>query len=260
MTVLGGCGGWPAAGSACSGYLVEHGGFRVLIDPGYAVLPRLLGQVPADGVDALDRPGMLDQAFTLHSFDPGDRFAAGPDDLLPSRLPVLDAAVACAGAALSGAAALRRQRGGPAIDTVELDRGHVADAFRSERNVRVNGQPMGDGFAPLSRFWRAADGSATNGPGGSPSRRGCSPGARWWPANGSATHRGPGALPCQLLTPAELRYQVEDSGARILLYVRSDPAGLPVEHLIEAERQAFHDLLLASPAELIDEPVQPGDL
>ncbi|HEX5292942.1 MAG TPA: hypothetical protein VFX25_29070 [Streptosporangiaceae bacterium] len=30
LTVLGGCGGWPAAGLACSGYLVEHDGFRLL--------------------------------------------------------------------------------------------------------------------------------------------------------------------------------------------------------------------------------------
>src|SRR5215212_7575113 len=36
LTVVGGCGAWPAAGQACSGYLVEHDGFRLLIDPGYA--------------------------------------------------------------------------------------------------------------------------------------------------------------------------------------------------------------------------------
>jgi ribonuclease BN (tRNA processing enzyme) len=41
LTVLGGCGAWPAAGHACSGYLVEHHGFTLLIDPGYATLPRL---------------------------------------------------------------------------------------------------------------------------------------------------------------------------------------------------------------------------
>ncbi len=40
LTVLGGCGAWPA-GRACSGYLVEHDGFRLLIDPGYAVTPLL---------------------------------------------------------------------------------------------------------------------------------------------------------------------------------------------------------------------------
>jgi ribonuclease BN (tRNA processing enzyme) len=136
MTVLGGCGGWPAAGRACSGYLVEQDGFRVLIDPGYAVLPRLLEIIPAGDLDAvlvshghpdhcadlnpllraralrddpaaalpvyapggaldvvlaLDRPGMLDDAVTVHSFDPGERFTVGPFEvrswLLPHWLP-----------------------------------------------------------------------------------------------------------------------------------------------------------------------------
>jgi ribonuclease BN (tRNA processing enzyme) len=53
LTVLGGCGAWPAAGQACSGYLVEHDGFRLLIDPGYATLPRLLQGIEADEVDAV---------------------------------------------------------------------------------------------------------------------------------------------------------------------------------------------------------------
>lgn len=53
LTVLGGCGAWPAAGQACSGYLVESGGYRVLLDPGYATLPRLLSLVPATAVDAV---------------------------------------------------------------------------------------------------------------------------------------------------------------------------------------------------------------
>ena len=34
----------------------------------------------------------------------------------------------------------------------------MAAAFRSEAYLRVNGEPTGPGFAPLSRFWRAADG------------------------------------------------------------------------------------------------------
>jgi ribonuclease BN (tRNA processing enzyme) len=53
ITVLGGCGAWPAAGQACSGYLVEYEGFRLLIDPGYATLPRLLGYTAAEEVDAV---------------------------------------------------------------------------------------------------------------------------------------------------------------------------------------------------------------
>ena len=53
LTVLGGCGAWPDAGQACGGYLVEHDGFRLLIDPGYATVPQLLRWVPADEIDAV---------------------------------------------------------------------------------------------------------------------------------------------------------------------------------------------------------------
>ena len=53
LTILGGAGAWPGAGQACSGYLVEHAGFRLVVDPGYAVLPRLLRTLTADDVDAV---------------------------------------------------------------------------------------------------------------------------------------------------------------------------------------------------------------
>ncbi|MBP2339973.1 ribonuclease BN (tRNA processing enzyme) [Saccharothrix coeruleofusca] len=53
LTVLGGAGAWPTAHQPCSGYLVEHEGFRLLVDPGYAVLPRLLALLPAHRVDAV---------------------------------------------------------------------------------------------------------------------------------------------------------------------------------------------------------------
>ncbi|WP_218896123.1 MBL fold metallo-hydrolase [Micromonospora purpureochromogenes] len=53
LTVLGGCGAWPEAGQACSGYLVEHDGFRLLVDLGYATVPRLLEHITADQVDAV---------------------------------------------------------------------------------------------------------------------------------------------------------------------------------------------------------------
>ncbi len=53
LTVFGGCGAWPAAGQACGGYLVEHDGFRLLLDPGYAVLPRLLAVLDAAEIDAV---------------------------------------------------------------------------------------------------------------------------------------------------------------------------------------------------------------
>jgi ribonuclease BN (tRNA processing enzyme) len=53
LAVLGGCGAWPGAGQACGGYLVEHDGFRLLLDPGFATVPRLLERISADEVDAV---------------------------------------------------------------------------------------------------------------------------------------------------------------------------------------------------------------
>jgi ribonuclease BN (tRNA processing enzyme) len=53
LTVLGGAGGFPPAGGACSGYLIEHDGFRLLVDPGYAIAPRLFEIVPPEAIDAV---------------------------------------------------------------------------------------------------------------------------------------------------------------------------------------------------------------
>lgn len=56
LVVLGSCGAWPEAGRACSGYLLEHAGTRVVLDLGYGTLPRLLAwlnSVAADGIDAI---------------------------------------------------------------------------------------------------------------------------------------------------------------------------------------------------------------
>src|SRR4051795_6232406 len=53
LTVLGGAGGFPGAGGACSGYLIEHDGFRLLVDPGYAIVPKLLGMLPAEAINAV---------------------------------------------------------------------------------------------------------------------------------------------------------------------------------------------------------------
>ena len=52
LTVIGGCGAYPGAGQPCSGYLVEHDGFGLLIDPGYGVATALSaeGAPPFDAV------------------------------------------------------------------------------------------------------------------------------------------------------------------------------------------------------------------
>lgn len=56
LVVLGSCAGWPEPGRACSGFVVEYNGFGVVIDLGYATLPRLLdvlGNRVGDGIDAV---------------------------------------------------------------------------------------------------------------------------------------------------------------------------------------------------------------
>src|SRR5262249_54479524 len=57
LTVVGGCGAGPEAGQACSGFLVEHDGFRLVLDLGYATVPRLLGRAA---------PGQVDAVFISH--------------------------------------------------------------------------------------------------------------------------------------------------------------------------------------------------
>ncbi|MBO1333601.1 MBL fold metallo-hydrolase [Streptomyces sp. VRA16 Mangrove soil] len=174
LTVLGGCGAWPTAEQACSGYLVEDEGFRLLVDPGYATLPRLLARTTADAVDAvlvshghpdhcadlnpllrarglsdrppaplpvyapygavdavlaLDRPGMLAEAYRLREFRPGEGFGIGPfrvdTRLLPHHVPN-------AGIRLSTPRAALAYTGdtGPSPDITRL--AHGADLLLSE--------------------------------------------------------------------------------------------------------------------------------
>jgi len=174
LTVLGGCGAWPEAGQACSGYLVEHAGFRLLVDPGYATLPRLLELLPADQVDAvfishghpdhcadlnpllraralrddpplplpvyalpgaldavlaLDRPGMLDEAYELREFTAGDRLELGP---FTARTVLLPHWVPNAGVRLSAGDRVLTYTGdsGPSSNVVELAKD--ADLFLAE--------------------------------------------------------------------------------------------------------------------------------
>ncbi len=56
LVVLGSCGAWPEPGRACSGFVLEYAGTRLVLDLGYATLPRLLnvlGSGVADGIDAI---------------------------------------------------------------------------------------------------------------------------------------------------------------------------------------------------------------
>lgn len=70
LVVLGSSGAWPEAGRACSGFLLEHDGFRVVLDLGYGTLPRLLdalGSSAGDGLDAvIVTHAHADHAIDLH--------------------------------------------------------------------------------------------------------------------------------------------------------------------------------------------------
>jgi ribonuclease BN (tRNA processing enzyme) len=111
VTVLGGCGAWPAAGQACSGYLVEHAGFRLLLDPGYATLPQLLKDTAAEQVDAvLASHGHPDHCADLNPLLRVRALGADPPPALPVHtLPgAMDAVLALDGPRmLAGAYTLR---------------------------------------------------------------------------------------------------------------------------------------------------------
>ncbi|MGA4842791.1 CoA transferase [Streptomyces sp. G45] len=87
-----------------------------------------------------------------------DRLApAVRDDTLPARLPVRALARACVGACALAAAELTGRRTGGDVPLARVDDGAVATAFTSERHLLVDGRAP-ETFAPLSRFWRSADG------------------------------------------------------------------------------------------------------
>ncbi|WP_369257390.1 CoA transferase [Streptomyces sp. R35] len=77
---------------------------------------------------------------------------------LEARLPVRELARACVGACALAAAELAARRAGLAeVPEVRVDDGAVATAFVSERHLLIDGRAPVN-FAPVSRFWRTADG------------------------------------------------------------------------------------------------------
>lgn len=97
ITVLGGSGAWPAAGTACSGFLVEQDGFRLLLDAGYATLPRLLEVLPGGEVDAvLISHGHPDHCADINPLLRARTLVAQPAPALPVYAPsgALDAVLA----------------------------------------------------------------------------------------------------------------------------------------------------------------------
>lgn len=89
LTVLGASGGWPTADLCCSGYLVEADGYRLLIDPGYGTLPRLMQTCEVDQLDAVViSHGHPDHCADLNPLLRARVFGHRRDDSAPDPLPV----------------------------------------------------------------------------------------------------------------------------------------------------------------------------
>jgi ribonuclease BN (tRNA processing enzyme) len=88
LTILGGDGGWPRPGAACSGYVVEHDGHTLLLDPGPGTFPRLVEQLPASAVDAvLVSHGHPDHVLDLNPLLRARAFAEPTPPPLPLLAP-----------------------------------------------------------------------------------------------------------------------------------------------------------------------------
>ncbi|MFE3874367.1 CoA transferase [Kitasatospora sp. NPDC059146] len=110
------------------------------------------------GGPAADRPTAEVWAALGGSAGLLDRVAFhGPQGGLPSGLPVSRFARATVAACSLAAAELAALRSGGPVPAVRVDEGAVATSFVSERHLEIDGRkPVG--FAPLSGFWRTADG------------------------------------------------------------------------------------------------------
>ncbi|MBA3781795.1 MBL fold metallo-hydrolase [Nocardioides sp. InS609-2] len=91
LVVLGSSGAWPGAGHACSGYVLEHRGFRVVLDFGYGTvgpLLTLLDSHAGDGVDAVVvSHAHADHMGDLHAFYRARWFGARTAPPIPAFAP-----------------------------------------------------------------------------------------------------------------------------------------------------------------------------
>jgi ribonuclease BN (tRNA processing enzyme) len=88
LTVLGSDGAYPRAGGACSGYLLRHEGFNLVLDLGPGAFSQLQRHVPHDDVDAIvvshEHP---DHCLDLYPLYTARRFHLEPLPPLPLFAP-----------------------------------------------------------------------------------------------------------------------------------------------------------------------------
>jgi ribonuclease BN (tRNA processing enzyme) len=86
LTALGTSGGWPGAGRAASGYLLEHDGFRVVFDLGTGTLSRLQELIDLDDLGGI----VISHAHYDHFLDLYPLFIARfYEECLTGPIPVL---------------------------------------------------------------------------------------------------------------------------------------------------------------------------
>lgn len=107
----------------------------------------------------LDIRSVAAEPWNAVGLDPAllDRLTTTGEANLPSVYPVVDLATASIGAASLAASVLWQDRGGP-THHADIDRGHAAAAFLSERLYREAGGEALDPWAPLSGDYATADG------------------------------------------------------------------------------------------------------
>jgi ribonuclease BN (tRNA processing enzyme) len=145
LVVLGSCGAWPEPGHACSCYVVEHAGFRIVVDLGYGTLTRLLDYLRSasgEGIDAvivthrradheLPRPPRRIGPFVLRSW------------LLPHWVPN-------AGVRLESPGLPLALTGDCGLDPTLRELGSNANLFVVEA---TDGHEQGPGARPTSHGW-----------------------------------------------------------------------------------------------------------
>ncbi|MFF3952717.1 CoA transferase [Streptomyces sp. NPDC001890] len=120
-----------------------------------ALLARIGSSAQPSSSEHLSSSARLGSPEDLGSSE--DLDACGSDRLLPARLPVMELARSAVAVCSLAAAELAARRTGGPVPRVRIDDGAVATAFTSERHLRIDGRAATT-FAPLSRFWRTADG------------------------------------------------------------------------------------------------------